>query len=282
MTRRAMGWIRDLPDIRDFHPEHPEIKPLLGQSNRIAAATFPASVDLRPWCSPIEDQGQIGSCTANAAIGLLEYFERRAFNKHLDASRLFIYKATRNLAGDRGDTGAELRTAMQAIAMFGTPPEKLYPYVESKFDEEPSAFLYSLASNYRATKYYRHDPAGSSPAKTMEALKTSLVGQLPAMFGTTVYSSFPGIGAPDDPRGDIPFPAKTDSVEGGHAMVIVGYNDAHKIGTDTGAFIVRNSWGTGWGDGGYGWMPYRYVTSGLANDFWSLVQASFIDTDLFA
>lgn len=284
MEKPRLGWIRDLPDIRDFHPEHEEVASILTKSASLAraATTPPASVDLRQWCSPVEDQGQLGSCTANAAVGLIEYFERRTTGKYLDASRLFVYKTTRRLSGDTGDTGAELRTTMQAIVMFGAPPEKMWPYNISKFDVEPDAFLYSLASNFKATTYYRHDPAGGTPTNTLASIKRGLAGGLPAMFGSTVYSSMPGLGANDDHTGNIPFPTNSDKAQGGHAMVVVGYDDNRKIGPDTGALLIRNSWGAGWGTGGYGWMPYKYVTAGLANDFWSIVRASFIDTDLFA
>src|SRR3990172_1308024 len=94
----GMGWQRDLPDIRDLTAESNEIDKLLSKSAALKKArkTIPATVDLRQWCSPIEDQGNIGSCTANAAAGMMEYYERRAFGKHLDASRLFLYKVTRN------------------------------------------------------------------------------------------------------------------------------------------------------------------------------------------
>ena len=98
------------------------------------------------------------------------------------------------------------------------------------------------------------------------------------MFGFTVYSSMPGIG---DDTGDIPFPKEGDRVEGGHAVVAVGYDDNRKIGSNKGALLIRNSWGKEWGDRGYGWLPYEYVLRGQAVDFWSLVEASFVDTDLF-
>jgi hypothetical protein len=105
-----------------------------------------------------------------------------------------------------------------------------------------------------------------------------LAAELPAMFGFTVYSSIPPMGAG---TGDIPFPTPEDKQEGGHAVVAVGYDDQRKIGADTGALLIRNSWGTGWGEKGYGWLPYSYVTAEQAFDFWSLVQADFVDSDLF-
>ena len=128
-TKFSMGWQRDLPDIRDYTPESEPIAKLLHNSKALKAPKAGAkkSVDLSNLCSPIEDQGDIGSCTANAGVGLLEYYENRAFGHHLDASRLFLYKVTRKLLHWTGDTGAWLRTTMQAMVLFGIPPEEYYP-----------------------------------------------------------------------------------------------------------------------------------------------------------
>ena len=278
---KGLGWHRDLPDVRDYTVEQAEIKGILARSKQLKAAVKqpPASVDLRAWCSPVEDQEEIGSCTANAGMGLLEYFQRRAFASHLDGSRLFLYKATRDLLGWEGDTGAYLRTTMKAMALFGAPPEEFWPYDTTQYDEEPSAFLYAFGQSYRSLKYYRHDPPGLPAPKVLASVKQALAGGLPSMLGFTVYSS---ISSANDDAGEIPFPKSGETVLGGHAVVAVGYSDARKVGTAKGALLIRNSWGTGWGDRGYGWLPYRYVEAGLADDFWSLVQAEFVDTDLFA
>lgn len=277
---KGLGYLRDLPDIRDLTPASDKVEAILKKSKALKAAVkaAPAAVDLRAWCSPIEDQKSLGSCTAHAGVGLLEYYQRRAFGKHVDASRLFLYKVTRNLLGWKGDTGAYLRTTMKALVMTGVPPEQYWPYVMSKYEEEPGAFLYALGSRYDAIKYYRLDPAGTAPTAVLASVKTYLAAGLPSMFGFTVYSSIPGSG---DGKGEIPFPKAGDKVEGGHAVMTVGYDDAKKIGSTKGALLIRNSWGTGWGAAGYGWLPYEYVLRGLANDFWSLVQAEFVDTALF-
>ena len=279
-VNKGMGWLRDIPDHRDFHVSSSEVQEIRQQSKKVQQinTVLPVSVDLRQWCSPIEDQGDLGSCTANAGVGVLEYFQRRAFGKYLGASRLFLYKVTRNLLGITGDQGAELRDTMKAMVLFGVPPENYWPYKIEKFDEEPQAFCYAFAQSYKTTKYYRLDPAGQGTEKTLEAVKKSLAAGLPPMFGFTAYSSIPADG---DGKGEIPFPGSGDSVEGGHAIVAVGYDDTKKVGKDTGALLIRNSWGTGWGDKGYGWLPYSYVQQGLAVDFWTLVDSGFVDTELF-
>lgn len=276
----GMGWTRDLPDYRDYTPDSEPVGKVLAKSHALAVTkkAAPTFVDLRGWCSTIEDQGDLGSCTANAGVGLLEYFERRAFGHYLDGSRLFLYKVTRNLLGWVGDQGAYLRDTMKAMVLAGVPPEQYWPYDIAAFDDEPSAFCYAFAQNYKAIVYYRLDPAGASTAQTLKNVKQNLAAGLPSMFGFTVYSSFPAVG---QGTGDIPFPQPSERVLGGHAVDALGYDDGKQIGGDRGALLIRNSWGTDWGENGYGWMPYTYVERGIAVDFWSLVQAGFVNTDLF-
>ncbi|WP_375341774.1 C1 family peptidase [Patulibacter defluvii] len=281
-----MGWLRDLPDVRDYTVASAEVAPLLA-GTPIAGdpAALPASADLRAWCSPIEDQRTIGSCTAHAAVGLVEYFERRAFAHHLDGSRLFVYKTTRDLMGVTGDTGAYLRSTMGALALLGVPPEKYAPYDVARFDDEPTPFLYALAQAFQALTYYRLDPSGTAPADVVTAVKRHLAAGLPAMFGFSCYSSLRA--ASTTASGKIPFPVASESVIGGHAVDAVGYDDGITIvnpaarRATTGAFLIRNSWGSGWGMQGYGWLPYEYVLRGLAVDWWVLAKAEWLETAPF-
>lgn len=276
----SMGWRRDLPDIRDYDENRKEVASILAKSKPLkkARAALPSKVDLREWFSPVEDQGAIGSCTANAGVGLMEYFQSRAYAEYVDGSRLFLYKATRTLDGQQGDVGAFLRTTMKAMALFGVCPERYWPYVAERFDEEPPAFCYAYGQNFRATQYYRIDTNDRTSEQTLMSVKEYLAAKLPCMFGFSVYSSIPTAG---DGKGEIPMPALGDRLEGGHAVVAVGYDDSKKIGRSDGALRIRNSWGEEWGRNGYGWLPYDYVTNGLAVDFWSLVQADFVSSTLF-
>ena len=277
-----LGWLKDLVDFRDYSLQTPSIqailKPVVKPTVLAAKPTVPiSSVDLRQWCSPIADQGNLSSCTANAAAGIVEYFQNKTFGKFIPASRLFIYKTTRDLLCINGDSGAYLRSTMGALVAFGVPAEKYWPYTTSKFDVEPPAFLYSLGTNYKATQYFRLDPIGTSPIQVLANIKQTINNKLPIMFGFSVYSSIPFSAG----TGDIPYPSQKESLLGGHAVVIVGYDDNHVIGTNKGALLIRNSWGTNWGNKGYGWLPYSYVVNGLACDFWTLVQESFLDTSVF-
>ena len=308
----GMGWIPDYPDFRDYTEETKAVKEILlgtavastggggdpfpfgnakaGKKGTVAAArgrarALPASVDLREWCSPIEDQRMLGSCTAQAGAGVIEYYERKSFGRHVDASRLFLYKVTRNLMKMKGDTGAYLRTTIGAMVLFGVPPEEYWAYTDdaNKFDAEPPAFCYAFAQNYKTIKYYRHDPPSATRREVLDRVKTYLAAGHPCMFGFTVYSSIEQ--AAEDGR--IPFPSAKERIEGGHAVAAVGYDEEMTIenksggGKTKGALLIRNSWGRGWGESGYGWLPYDYVLKGLAEDFWSVIKKEWVDTGAF-
>lgn len=293
----SFGWLPDLPDPRDYTSTHPKVAPLLKKPTKLAS-----KADLRAYCTPIFDQGNIGSCTANAAAGMLEYYRKRAYGKESPTSRMFIYKCTRDLMMAKGDSGAYIRTTMGSLALFGAPPEKYWGYGED-IDRAPPAFCYSFASNYQAISYFRLDektvgiPVTNSTERgrnvanlsregnaklakdkgeVLSEIKSTLAQSLPIMFGFQVYESIR-----DANDGKIPYPARGEKIIGGHAVLCVGYDDAMKIGASTGAFLIRNSWGEGWGEKGYGWLPYDYLLAGLAQDWWALVKAEWIDVGGF-
>ncbi len=282
--RKGTGWLRDHPSLRDSTVEHETGAPLLAQTSAPeAAAKAPTKVDLRQWCSGVEDQGEIGSCTAHAGVGMIEYYQRKAYGKHINASRSFLYKTTRKLGGFTGDSGAFLRTTIGAMAVFGVVPEQYWPYKIADFDKEPSAFCYAFAQSFQSLVYYRLDPPSASPAEVLKSIKSHLASQMPAMFGFSVFESIY-----DDNSGKIPLPTNKEELVGGHAVMAVGYDDSLKIKNTRagaketkGAFLIRNSWGKSWGQDGYGWIPYAYVTEYLADDWWVLQQQEWVDTGQF-
>jgi len=211
-----------------------------------------------------------GNCTAQAAVGLVEYLERRVTGKHMDGSRLFVYKVTRNLLGWTGDTGAYVRTTLKALAKFGVCPERYWPYQIANLDVEPPAFCYAYGQTARAQQYFRIDRAGADRNVVLQMVKRLLVIGLPCAFGFVVYDW-------GNATGEFVMPGSEDRPQGGHAVMAAGYDDNRKIGESTGALMIRNSWGTGWGDGGYGWLPYDYLLSGLASDFWTIYRQDFLD-----
>jgi len=220
-------------------------------------------------------------------VGIVEYFQRRAFGKHIEGSRLFVYKTTRNMMQVTGDTGAWLRNTMGALALCGVPDEKYWRYTDATpdFDKEPASFVYAVADNYEALRYFCHDPLGYNVAGdvVLANVKKYLVAGIPSMFGFWGFPSFNSC----DVRGGIPYPCPDEQAQWGHAIVAVGYDDGKKIKntkcnkTTTGALLIRNSWGSDWGDQGYGWMPYDYVVGKLALDFWSLLRMEWVNTKHF-
>lgn len=288
---KGTGWLPPMPDMRDYTEENPEVAGIAEKLGTQDPVSIPTSVDLREWCSEIKDQKQLGSCTAHAAAGIVEYFENKAYGKHIDGSRLFIYKLSRNLLGWTGDSGAYLRTAMAALVLGGLPPEKYWPYTDKPgaepdgFDRDPPSWIFAVADNYESLNYFCHDPAGINkpPQDVLNSVKTYLAAGIPSMFGFYGFPSFSNTSA----KGGIPFPCPSEDAEWGHAIVAVGYDDSKKIKNTkcnketTGALLIRNSWGESWGDKGYGWMPYDYVLNQLASDFWSLLGMEWVKTGEF-
>lgn len=276
---RGIGWVPDIPDHRDYAFESGALDEALKKAPRGMRALKSDGAEPRghhydniDFCPPVEDQGEIGSCTAHSVVGMMEYMMLRAGVRHFNLSRLFLYKVTRKLLGWTGDTGAYLRTTLQAAANFGVPPEKHWPYDVENYEEEPEAFHYSFAQNFQSLNYTRLDSSGTGK-EIRKRLKRCLKAGLVAAFGFPVYSSMGD--------GEVPFPSDNDTLEGGHAVLAVGYDDDYKVGNDKGVIVFQNSWSDYWGYGGFGYIPYRYFDEELANDIWTVVKQEWIDQSKF-
>lgn len=244
--QRKYGCIRDTIDQRDRFLSVP----------RGVTAALPKSVDLRPGCSAVEDQGELGSCTANAIVGGLEFLEHKQNQTFIDLSRLFVYYNERVIEGTvNEDSGAQLRDGIKSVVKLGACPEKLVPYDVSKFKVKPAPAAYTAALLHQVQSYSR-------VAQTAPQLKGCLAAGYPFVFGFSVYESFESQTVAR--TGVMPIPRPSERCLGGHAVLAVGYADAKKT------FIVRNSWGSSWGQKGYFTMPYECMFSPMVSDIWTM------------
>lgn len=241
------GWIPQLPDLRDARLALPAI------------TSLPPAVDLskQPDMPPVYDQGQLGSCTANAISAAVDFENHRQDKEFLTPSRLWIYYQERVIEGTVSqDSGAQIRDGMKAVNKLGVCPETDWPYDISTFAKKPPQKDYKDALKDKVLKY-------EAAPQDLFGLKSVLAGGLPVVFGFTVYESFESQAVASS--GIMPMPSSSEKVIGGHAVLMVGYDDAHD------RFRVRNSWGSSWGQEGYFEMPYQYATSrSLASDFWAV------------
>ena len=244
LQKLRYGWVPDLPDHRD----------LLYSAVRPVILQIPQHVDLRSTCSPVENQGNLGSCTGNALAGALEFLEQKDRISFMNVSRLFIYYNERALEGSiKSDSGAMIRDGIKTLKHQGVCAEKKWPYIISKFAVKPGPACYKEALDHQITSYRR--------ILTLDEMRRCLAEGFPFVFGFTVYESFESQAVAK--TGTVPMPRKSERVLGGHAVLGVGYNDKQK------RFIVRNSWGTGWGKQGYFTIPYAYLSNpDLSSDFW--------------
>jgi len=247
-TQARYGWHRDMPDARD----HVFSAPL----QRFPQGVPPA-VDLRAGCPPVYDQGQLGSCTANAIAGAVEFDRKKQNLPDFVPSRLFIYYNERAMEGTiSSDSGAQIRDGIKSVAKIGAPPESDWPYDITKFAQKPPANAYTDAKLDRAIRYQR-------VVQSLQQMQGCLAGGFPFVFGFTVYESFESQTVAT--TGIMPMPAANERKLGGHAVMAVGYNSTTRM------MIVRNSWGTGWGQGGYFMMPFEFIISpSMASDFWTI------------
>lgn len=246
------GWLPDLPDLRD----------LVDQFEDANFDALPPTVDLRTTglLPSVYDQGQLGSCTANAAGAAMEYLAAKQGLPTVTPSRLFIYWNERYVEGTVSeDSGAQIRDAVKVLNKYGVCPENEWPYDISVFTEMPPQECYKDAAQSVALRYARIWRSDG------RYIKASLANGYPVIVGFTVYDSFESrVGA----DGIMPMPdTRTESLLGGHAVLVVGYTTINSKEY----WIVRNSWGSGWGDAGYFYMPKEYLTTkGLSSDFWAV------------
>lgn len=257
----GLGWRADTPDQRDRHFDHLKVLRRLRQK-------LPAHTDERPsgLLAPLLDQGNLGSCGENSGVKCYEFIARLGGFADYVPSRLFVYYEVRKIEGTiNSDAGSEIRDVMKVLATLGAPHETLWPYNIGRFTEQPPAPAYADGLKHKALAYER-------VAVHTTAVKAALAARHPVVVGFTVYESFYSIGA----DGFMPIPKATERVEGGHAVLVVGYRRMKapwdKASKDYA--IIQNSWGADWGDGGYFYMPLAWLcNTANADDFWTITQA---------
>lgn len=273
------GYIPDIPDIRDLTLS--EVKTEVAPE--AITVTEEKLVDNRKWCSPIFNQSTQGSCTGASAVAMFEYMQRKAKLRHVDGSVAFVYYNSRVIAGFNvaSDTGSYIRSTIQAICEDGVAEEKRFPYDPKKWNVKPSEEVYRKASNFKATKYIRLD---DGTPNLIQRMKSMVATGYPLNFGFAVYDCIKDITSKVPV---IPFPAKTEKQNGGHAVIIVGYDDdapsrnARDKNETKGAFLCQNSWGTAWGLKGFFYIPYKYFETGLALDVWTINDIAWLDLGAF-
>ena len=244
---QGYGWNPDIPDGRDFMYAAPAE----------VVTSLPPKVDLRDQCPGVYDQGQLGSCTANAIGAALEFDQMKQKQTAFTPSRLFIYYNERVIEGTvSSDSGAQIRDGVKSVNQQGAPPETDWLYDITKFADKPPQPAYDHAATHKAVLYQRLTP-------TLGQLKGCLASGFPFVFGFVVYESFESQEVASS--GEAPMPKAGEKQLGGHAVLAVGYDE------DQQRFIIRNSWGPNWGVAGYFTLPYPYLLQGtLSSDFWTI------------
>lgn len=267
------GWKRDLPDHRDAHYARSTVS--LDEAARLPATFVDMKVALVKALG-VYDQGQIGSCTANASLAAFRwlYWKSQQAKKTPsgpipDYSRLYQYAKTRMDEGTplSDDSGCSIRDAIGTLHQHGACPESLWPYDDgATFDIKPPSGCDVEAKKHETLSYHsvpdltalKREIAGTGPGS----------GWYPVVGGFTVYESM--MSAAVAKTGIVPNPGPGEDVAGGHAILFVGYCDVRR------AVCFLNSWGPSWGDGGCGWLPYWYFQHGLVDDLWTIHTAEGI------
>jgi C1A family cysteine protease len=236
----SLIWKADKSDSRDY-------------KYQITAKESPNIVDLRNYCSLIENQGNLGSCTGQAIAGAIELLNKRN-GKQTDISRLFIYYYERLLEGTVNfDNGAYIRDGIKVCYTYGASLERYWPYDISKYKLEPILEAKNDARNRKVTRYER--------VADFNGCIDALTNGYPVIIGFYVYSSF--MSTTVARTGIMSYPnTRREKLLGGHAVLLVGYDKTKKV------FIARNSWGTSWGDSGYFYIPFNVINPDMSSDYW--------------
>ncbi len=264
------GWVRDLPDPRDYTPAHARVQALLAPlAGSPVARQVPPAADLREHFPPVWDSQGLAAGAALACATLVGYFDRRSRGRCSAPSWPFLHKMACILGHQTVSTSTPFRQTLKALARFGVPPLEYGPLDPKRIDEQPEGFLFCFAREYAELVYVRLDHPAAPADQLSVRIKRFLAAGFPVVFGASLFH-------PVNPGPELPFPSAYDTHRGGAALVAAGYDDKKRVCSERGALCVRTPWGPGWGEEGYGWLPYRYLGERLAGDFWTILRPDWV------
>jgi C1A family cysteine protease len=287
----SFGYLPDIPSISDYTVQ--DVKEelpngLVSDLNKVDdpavpnSEVLPTSVDNKKWCSAIQEQLSLGSCTAQASVSMMEYMQKKTNNgKYQDGSRLFVYWQTRKYMGEQYvpvDSGAYNRLTMKTIAKYGIPEEVNWKYNIADFAKKPPQEVYDDAESNLALKYFRLDSDYTYGETYTNRIKTFLYNGYAAFIGFPAYDVIYKV---TRTQPVMQFPTTNNKLLGGHAVMLCGYNDEINYNMGKGCFLAQNSWGTSYGDRGFFWIPYKYFNDALAIDTWSCTDIKWVNTGVF-
>lgn len=251
--RHSAGRYRHINGWRPSRPDHRDLL-LLPTNEEISK--LPSKADNSNICSSVEDQGDLGSCTANASTSAMEALYKKLGLPVINLSRLYVYYYSRKVEGTppTEDSGAVIRDVMKVLAKYGAPPESLWPYDISQFSVEPTHGAFVAAQAHKTTRYYR--------APSLTSIKHAIAIGFTCVGGFSVPENM--MSQECARTGVVQMPGPNEQIIGGHAVHFIGYDDS------TSLLKFQNSWGTSWGASGFGYLPYDFVNQKLADDFWSI------------
>jgi hypothetical protein len=266
----TFDWQPDIPDPRDLRPGSPRVRRLLrALSYHDTKRPNPVAVDWREFFPPCGPAAPEGLGVAASCVSLIEYFERRGCGRDRPGAVRFVHDVARRLGGPAGG-GASLRTTLKAAVRFGVPPARHVVPDEGTIPP----FLFGFADAFKKALYVRLDDVTKAGEKTLTRLRVFLAGGFPCLLGFAAPGSI-------SHEADVPMPTAFDTILGGRAALVAGYDDARRVRSARGACLISTGWGADWGDGGYGWLPFDFVRQGLAVNIWTLIHPRWLKSGEF-
>lgn len=286
----GLGWLPDPPSQQDYCIESQQVQHLLGNFQGLAGmegmgTSAPRSAELSRYLSSNNDQLNMGMCTGEGGVSYMEFLLKKKYGMdNVKLSPRFLYKMTRYLMGplyEFNDTGAFIRTMLAAASTYGVPPWNYWPTIRkddarNEWNDNPHPLSLPLAQQYKIKEHLRLDTVNSLPNEVLNRIRATIaVDENPVVFGFTCFASLNERRTQE--TGEIPFRYKEGPSIGGHCVLCYGYDDEMQIGNSRGAIRIKNSWGTNWGIKGNGWLPYDYILTGNAADFWTILDLNKMD-----